>query len=119
MINFIRTHSIFRDRQAVALMTAGSVLVLLLIMFVLFMVESRDFKVDVRYSGYNRTLSDKGQWYSLYIFPLFAVLTHVINSYLSLKTHQLQRMMAITILGFNLVVQVFALMVSRSLIGLL
>lgn len=119
MINFVKAHSIFKDRQAVMLMSVGSALALLIVGYVLLMVESRDFKVEVRYSGYNRTLTHKGEWYTLYLFPLFAVTTHLLNSFLSLRAHQIQRTIAITILSFNIVVLVFTLIVSRSLLQLL
>lgn len=119
MISFLKSNSIFKDRQAVMLMTTGMVIAVGTLLFVLIFNESREFKVDVRYSGYDRSLSDKGNWYTLYVFPLFAILTHFVNSYLSLKAHAIQRTMAITILGLNIVVQVFAFAVSKALIDLL
>lgn len=119
MINFVKANAIFKDRQAVILMTVGAGLALLSVLVALLFVESKTFKVDVRYSGYDRTLSDKGDWYTLYVFPLFAVLSHIINSYLALKAHSIQRMLSLTILSFNIIVLLFALRVSWALFDLL
>ncbi|MDX1765941.1 MAG: hypothetical protein R3313_03225 [Candidatus Saccharimonadales bacterium] len=119
MINFFKRHSIFKDQQAVILMGIGTVMVLVLLIYSGLVIESRDLKVVVRFSDYTRTLSDKGEWFTLYIFPIFAVLAHFINSYLALKLHAIQRTLSVAVLSFNAVVLLFSIFVTIALLNLL
>lgn len=82
-------------------------------------IERRDHKVFVRYSGYfEGTLSDRGEWYSLYVIPAFAVIIFVINVVLSIKLHKMRPELAKTFLMLTLIVGVYIFLVARALINL-
>lgn len=116
---WIKNQSFFRDGRAIWLLIAGFGLLLITILFSLLNIQSQEFKVPVRYSGYfEGNLSDRDEWFTLYALPLFAAITFTINTILSVKIHRMRPELAQALLGLNLVVAIFTLLVTRALLGL-
>lgn len=117
---WIKNQPLFSDRKAVWLLLfnlAGTVIV---VVFTLIGIERREFKVPIRYSGYNEgSFSDRGEWYSLYAFSVFAVVSLLFTMILALRIHKMRPELAQVLLGLQLVIVVFTFLVARSLLQLL
>ncbi|HEX9679018.1 MAG TPA: hypothetical protein VGA08_00135 [Candidatus Saccharimonadales bacterium] len=117
---WIKNQSIFSDRRALWLLMISATAMLYIVVFSVLNIESREFKVPVRYSGYAEgNLSNRGEWYSLYSLPLFALLTFLINTVLSLKVHKMRPELSHGLMTLNLVVAVLIYIISRALFKLL
>lgn len=118
--NWIKNQSLFRDQRAVWLGLAGFLFTAYNTLFFLFSIESREFKVPVRYSGYfEGILIDRGDWFSFYVFPLFAVMTFVLNLALAIKIHKMRPELAQVLLGLQLIISWFTLLVAGALLDYL
>lgn len=116
---WIKNQSFFRDSRAIWLLIISFGLMLLTVIFSLLNIHSQEFKVPVRYSGYfEGNLSDRDEWFTLYALPLFAVLTFILNSILSIKIHRMRPELAQTILAINIVIAILTFLVTRALLGL-
>lgn len=119
IFSYIRKQSIFKDSRAVTMIIIGLVLLLVEIVYVIINIQQREFKIPVRYSSYyDINLSQRGEWYSLYGLPLFATVVYLINLILATRIHVLHKGAAIALMATTLVILVFALIVSRALLGL-
>ena len=117
---WIKNQSLFSDRKAVILLILSFMALIFLIVFSLISIESREFKVPIRYSGYREgNLSNRGEWFSLLALPLFALVSFSFNFVLSLKAHRMRPQLSQTLLVLNLVVAVFTFLVSKALFDLL
>jgi hypothetical protein len=116
---WIKKQSIFRDRKSVVLLLVGATLVLWVVVFAVANIHNPGFKPSVRYSGYFQgRLSDKSDWYLLYAFPLFALVSYVVNSVLAIKVHKLRPELSLAFLVLNTVLMVFVVMVTRAILSL-
>jgi hypothetical protein len=115
---WIKKQSIFNDVRATWLLAANLALSLWNVAFMLLAIESRPFKVPVRYSGYLGNISDQEEWIALFALPLFVVISFVITAILSIKIHSMRPPLAHTLLGLGLLVGAFTFLVARSLLGL-
>lgn len=117
---WIKNQSLFGDRRAVSLLIVSFIALVFIIVFSLVSIESREFKIPVRYSGYREgNLSNRGEWYSLLALPLFALVSFGFNFVLSLRAHRMRPELSHVLLGLNLVVAVFTYFVARALFNLL
>lgn len=117
---WIKNQSLFGDRRAVALLILSFMSLLALIVYSLSVIESREFKIPIRYSGYREgNLSDRGQWFSLLALPLFAVVSFAFNAAISLRVHDMRPQLSQVLLVLNLVVLVFTFFISQALFELL
>ena len=117
---WIKNQPLFGDRKAVWLLLTNLVGTIFVVVFTMLGIERREFKVPIRYSGYNEgSFSDRGEWYSLYAFTLFAVISMVFTLILALRIHKMRPELAQSLLGLQLVVIVFTFLVARSLLELL
>lgn len=117
---WIKNQPLFGDRKAVWLLLANLIGTIFLVLFTILGIERREFKVPIRYSGYNEgSFSDRGEWYSLYAFTLFALISMAFTLILALRIHKMRPELAQTLLALQLVVIVFTFLVARSLLELL
>ena len=119
IFSYIKKQSIFKDSRAVTMMIIGLVLLLVEIVYVIINIQQREFKIPVRYSSYYYVnLSQRGEWYSLYGLPLFAAVAYLVNLILAIRIHVLHKGAAVALMATTLIILVFALIVSRALLGL-
>lgn len=117
---WIKNQPLFGDRKAVWLLLTNLVGTVFVVVFTMLGIERREFKVPIRYSGYDEgSFSDRGEWYSLYAFTLFAVISMTFTLILALRIHKMRPELAQSLLGLQLVVIVFTFLVARSLLELL
>ena len=110
----------FSDRRAVILLIVSFVALIFLVVYSIASIETREFKIPIRYSGYREgNLSNRGEWFSLLALPLFALVSFGFNAALSLKVHRMRPELSHVLLGLNLVVAVFIFLVSKALFDLL
>lgn len=81
-------------------------------------VKSQEIKVPVRYSGYDASLSDKGNWFSLLSLLIFGIVMFVVNIAISIKVYRLRKTISIWMLSLNIVIMIFLILVSRALLNL-
>lgn len=116
---WIKNQSFFRDGRAVWLWIISLLGLVILLVFSMANIESQEFKVPVRYSGYfEGNLSDRAEWFNLYALPMFAVITFAFNTVLSIKVHRMRPELTKTLLGLNLLVLFFTFLVTRAILGL-
>ena len=119
LLDYLRKQSIFKDRTALWLIILGFGLVLAGLLYMAININQRDFKVPVRYSSYYKIgVTNRGEWYTLYVLPIFAAVTFAVNMVLATRIHGLQRGLALALLSLTLVILVFSLLVIRALLGL-
>ena len=117
---WVKNQPLFADRRAVWLVVINSLATVFTLLYSVSAIDRREFKVPIRYSGYNEgSFSDRGDWYSLYAFPLFALVTFGFALILSLRVHKMRPELAQALLSFQLVVTVLTFLVSRALTSLL
>ena len=117
---WLKNQSLFSDRRAVWLLLVDFIGTVFVVLFTLLSIERREFKVPIRYSGYNEgSFSNRGEWYSLYAFTIFAVLSMSMATILSVRIHKLRPELAQTLLALQLVLLVFNFLVARALLNLL
>ena len=69
----------FRDRTMIVLSAGLLVSMIVNILIVLFVLEERNYPVAVRYSDFSSSPLDRGPWSSLYVLPVFSLVTGVFN----------------------------------------
>lgn len=117
---WLKNQSLFSDRRAVWLLLVDFIGTVFVVLFTLLSIERREFKVPIRYSGYNEgSFSNRGEWYSLYAFTIFAVLSMTMATILSVRIHKLRPELAQTLLALQLVLLFFNFLVARALLNLL
>lgn len=117
---WIKNQPLFADRRAVWLLVINALATMFTVLYALSAIDQREFKVPIRYSGFNEgSFSDRGDWYSLYAFPVFALVTFGFMLILSLRVHRMRPELAQGLLGIQLVVTTFTFLVTRALTSLL
>lgn len=117
---WIKNQSFFRDGRSIWLLIAGLGGLIFIVIYTLLNIESQEFKVPVRYSGYFQgNLSDRDEWFTLYALPVFAIISFGFNVVLSIKSHRMRPELAHTLLSLNLIVLLFVFLVARALLGLI
>jgi len=119
IFSYIRKQSLFQDRRAIWLLVIGLILLVLEILYTVVNITHRELKVPVRYSGYyDANLIQSGEWYTLYVLPLFSTVVYTVNTILAMRIHILQKGAAVALLALSVVILIFALLVTRALLGL-
>ena len=108
----------FRDGKTNALLVVGGFLLLVHIVNFMISIQTQDIKVPIRYTGYNPSLGDTGQWSSLFVLVVFGVAAYGINSALSIKVFKLKKALSVVLLSLNIVIMIFLILVSRALLNL-
>lgn len=117
---WMKNQPLFSDRRAVWLLTLDIIGTIFVVLFTLLGIERREFKVPIRYSGYNEgSFSDRGDWYSLYAFTLFAIVSLAFTFLLAVRVHKMRPELAQTMLALQLFIIGFNFLVARALLDLL
>ena len=107
----------FKDRLVSVLAGTSLILGVLGTVLVLLRVEPRDFKIAVRYTENGPDPFKLGDWYTLYDLAFFIGLTTLVAVALSLKLHQLNRPLSLSILIFHHIVVVYFFLVASAILG--
>lgn len=115
MLAFIFKRTFFSDKYAVILLVGFLLFTVANILLVLVMLSSRNYQIPIRFSGYEGIgVFERGQWYYLYILPVFSFVVFTVNSVLSIKIHQLRREYSIAILVLSYLLATFNMVVSYA-----
>lgn len=109
---------IAKDRAAVMLLVVCGLATLAVVLSTIIRVHASDVQVPTRYSGYGTANIYRDQWYSLYMYPLLALLILAINGYLAIKIYQINRLIALGVLGYSLFIEVLCLVVANAIFNL-
>ncbi len=110
--------SISHDRTMVIMLVFLGLATVAVLISSLLRIHFSDVQIPSRYSAYGTANIYRSHWYMLYMFPLFALITAVLNTHLSIKIHSINRMVSIGILGVGLVVAVICLAVANAVFNL-
>lgn len=110
--------SISHDRTMVVVLIFVVLTTIVVVITSLLRIHVSDVQIPSRYSAYGTTNIYRSHWYLLYMFPLFAIMTTLINGYLSVKIHSINRMIAVGVLGIGLIITVICLAVSSAVYNL-
>jgi hypothetical protein len=117
---WVKNQPLFADRRAVWLLVINALATAYVVLYSVSAIDRREFKVPIRYSGYNEgSFSDRGDWYSLYAFPVFALISFGFALILGLRIHKMRPELAQALLALQLVITTFVFLVSRALTDLL
>jgi len=108
----------FKDTKANLLAALGLIMAAAQAVYFLLNIKSRDVKVPIRYSGYNASLNEKAPWAALYALLIFTLAVYFINVFISIKLYGLSKSTAMALLGLNIVVLAFSIVITRALLGL-
>lgn len=106
------------DRSVMVLLVLTAVTLIIVVITSILRVHASDVQIPERYSVYGTANIYRNQWYLLYAFPLFAVLISVVNSYLSVKLHSINRMVGVGLLGITLIIMIICLVIANSIFNL-
>jgi hypothetical protein len=109
---------IFKDSRAIILMVASFLLVIVHAINFALSVSPQEIKIPIRYSGYDKSLSDKGNWTALLSLVVFGILIFIINTAISIKVYHLRRTLAVAVLSMSVIIMVFLIFVSHALLNL-
>lgn len=110
--------SISHDRTVVILLILVGLSTLAVVVSSLVRIHFSDVQIPSRYSAYGTANIYRSYWYTLYMFPVFAVMAALINAYLAIKVHSINRMIAVGVLGIALIVSAVCLIVANSVFNL-
>lgn len=110
--------AISHDRSVIVLLIATGLALIVVIITSLLRVHGSDVQIPGRYSVYGTANIYRNQWYLLYAFPLFALLTVLVNSYISIKLYTLNRMVGVGLLSITLIIVLTCLIVANSIFNL-
>lgn len=117
MLNKIFSKDYFSER-ALLFLTGTALLIASGITFqVMTTVKQYDYKIATGYTQYGADSFKLGEWYSLYEFAAFAVITTVAAVFISAKVLKLDRSLAYAAIILQHVVLVFLFVVSSALLG--
>lgn len=118
MITSIFSRPFFKDRTALIMLFVAAALLVINMLVIFSNLVSRNYLVPVRFSTYDIGGIDRDQWFSLYVLPIFALVSFFFNALLSIKAYQLRRELAIVFMMLAIVAGIFGVLVSNSLLGL-
>src|SRR5688572_19837155 len=110
--------AISRDRTAVVLLICMLMALASVVITAIFRIHASDVQIPGRYSAYGTANIYRNQWYTLYAFPLFALMVAGFNSFLAIKIHQINRLVGVGILGISLIVLILCLVVANAIFNL-
>lgn len=110
--------AISHDRTVVIMLLLLALATLAVIISSLLRIHISDVQIPSRYSAYGTANIYRSHWYTLYMFPIFALMTALINGYLAIKIHTINRMVSVGVLGVSLIVAVICLAVANAIFNL-
>lgn len=110
--------AISHDRTVVIMLLLLALATIAVVISSLLRIHVSDVQIPSRYSAYGTANIYRNHWYLLYMFPIFAVMVSVLNSYLSIKIHPINRMISVGILGLSLAIAVICLAVANAVFNL-
>ncbi len=110
--------AISHDRTMVIMLILMGMAVVAVVISSLLRIHVSDVQIPSRYSAYGTANIYRSHWYTLYMFPLFALLQAGINGYMSIKTHPVNRMISVGILVMSLIIAIICLAVSNAVFNL-
>ena len=110
--------AVSRDRTVVVLMILLVIAVLTVVATSLLRIHVSDVQIPSRYSAYGTANIYRDHWYMLYMFPIFAIMTLLMNGYIAIKIHPINRMVSEGVLGVSLIIVVICLTVANAIFNL-
>jgi len=110
--------AISHDRTIVVMLLLVGLATAVVVISSLLRIHISDVQIPSRYSAYGTANIYRDHWYTLYMFPLFALLVMGINGYLSIKIHPINRMISVGVLGISLIIVVICVAVANAVFNL-
>ncbi len=109
--------ALLSDKMILLLSLVGLLLALFNILLVTLQVDTTQTVAITRYNLINGQTFTRGNTRSIYVMALAPAVFFVINSLLSARIHQKQRLLSILICSFSIVVLLFSVVVSSAIIN--
>jgi hypothetical protein len=107
-----------KDKPVVFLIFVNTLITLATLITVFLRLRSHDLKVPVQHIVNDGSVLQTGSWYSLYSFALLALLGTGVVFFLSHRLHKGNRLFALGTLIAYTVVNIFGLLSTIALLGL-
>lgn len=107
-----------KDRVAVLLLVIIFITTLLVVVTTIVRLNPSDVQIPIRFSAYGTANIYRNQWFTLYIFPVFAIIVSLLNTYLSVKIYSLNRFLTIGFLGVTVLITTVCLIVTNAVLNL-
>lgn len=117
MIDKLFPKDYFKDRPLMLATGAAVTMMAFIVARVLISVKDYDFKITTGYTQYGADTFIRGEWYELYEPAFFALITTVITVMLSLRVFRMNRNLSFGVIGLQLIVLAFLLIVTTALLG--
>ena len=107
-----------KDRLAVMLLLAMVVCGIVIIITTILRIHPSDIQILVRFTGYGQSNIDRDQWYTLLSYGVFGVLVVVINGFLAVKIHTLNRTLGLGLMAMSIFILVITIVVANAIFNL-
>ena len=110
---------IIADRSLTVAIAALLLVTLAYVIYVSLAISPSELQVVSRYTAYGITNFYRDQWYYLFVFVGFGLLTLVLNTILSVKLLRIKgRMYAISFAWMSVLIMIIAFLAARSILKL-
>lgn len=107
------------DRTLTVAITVLLLVTLAYIIYVALAISPSELQVVSRYTAYGITNFYRDQWYYLFVFIGFGLLTLVLNTILAVKLLRVKgRMFAVAFVWLSVLIMIIAFQVARSILKL-
>ena len=117
MMNKFFSKEFFSERPLLLLSGLALVSMAVTVLRVLITVRQYDFKIATSYTEYGPSPVQLGEWYTLYEFAAFALITTVAAILISARLLKIDRSLAYVALILHHVILVFLFIVSGALLN--
>lgn len=107
-----------KDKPVILLVTLSGVLAFINVVITAARLRSHDFKVPVQYVVNDGSVLQTSSWYTLYSLALFSVAGAFVVVFLAHRVYKANKVFALGILTVYVVIQVFTILVTNALLGL-
>ena len=117
MLSKIFSKEYFDERPLLLLTGMALVTMAVTVFRVLTTVRQYDFRIATSYTQYGADSFDLGEWYQLYEFAAFGVITTLAAVFISARLLKIDRSLAYSVVILQHIVLVFLFIVSNALLS--
>src|SRR6266567_1925994 len=91
-----------KDRLAVLLLFLMTVGAIAVVVITFLRIHASDIQVPTRFTGFGQSNIYRDQWYAQFGYAGFGILILVVNGFLAVKVHTIDRMLGIGLMALSL-----------------
>jgi hypothetical protein len=107
-----------KDRTAVVLLLTTVVGAIVVVLVTVLRLHPSDVQIPIRYSAFGTANIYRDQWYVLYVFPIFALLVAALNTLISIKLYNIERLASLGFMSLTVFLLVTCLVAVTAILNL-